>query len=146
MAGEGLGRVVVCSLVASLSSGFQAGVNSTGEPAFCGPGTTLGSQEILMNANDLGLIYRSADSYLSYVESHLHVDRIVKRLTVYCWWRSDLLCHLKVTGKRLGPEVGSTLLRKARQDGRMDTDSRGAWPAFRALHFVLDVEHPSALT
>lgn len=78
-AGEGLGRVGVCSLVASLSSGFQAGGNSTGEPAFCGPGTTFDSQEILMNANDLSWTdYRSADSYPSYVESHLRVDRIVK--------------------------------------------------------------------
>lgn len=78
-AGEGLGRVGVCSLVASLSSGFQAGGNSTGEPAFCGPGTAFDSQEILRNANDLSWTdYRSADSYPSYVESHLHVDRIVK--------------------------------------------------------------------
>lgn len=79
-AGEGLGRRGgVCSLVASLSSGFQEGGNSTGEPAFCGPGTTFDSQEILMNANDLSWTdYRSADSYPSYVESHLRVDRIVK--------------------------------------------------------------------
>lgn len=69
----------MCSLVASLSSGFQEGGNSTGEPAFCGPGTTFDSQEILMNANDLSWTdYRSADSYPSYVESHLRVDRIVK--------------------------------------------------------------------
>lgn len=48
------GWLCVLTYASSRDSRFQGDVDSSGVPAFHSPGTTLSSQEILMNTYDLG--------------------------------------------------------------------------------------------